>query len=158
MVDTKNFMLKTGVRTFEAASYLRRLGLDTVAVRRMFSTSAKDYAMKAEIVKSAVRVGSNMAVAKTYTSDRKMREIASQAADDMLNLENIVASVVVYPADGGTGFSARSIGTVNVQLIMERLGGGGHMTVAGAFIPGIGVDEGVKRAESAVKAYIEDTK
>ena len=158
VVDTKNFMLKTGVRTFEAASYLRRLGLDTVAVRRMFSTSAKDYAMKADIVKSAVMVSQNTAVAKTYTSDRKMRQIASAAADDMLNLENVAASVVVYPADGGTGFSARSIGTVNVQLIMERLGGGGHMTVAGAFIPGIGVDEGVKRAEAAVRAYIEDTK
>lgn len=158
ILDTKNFMLKTGVRTFEAASYLRRLGLDTVAVRRMFSTSSKNYAIKADIVKAAIMVNDNIAVAKTYTADRNMRQIASQAADDMLNLDNVTASVVVYPADGGTGFSSRSIGGVNVQLIMEKLGGGGHMTVAGAFISGIGVDEGTKRAETAIKAYLEETK
>ncbi|MBR0365764.1 MAG: phosphoesterase, partial [Clostridia bacterium] len=92
-----------------------------------------------------------------YTADRNMRQIASQAADDMLNIKGVVASVVVYPADGGTGFSARSIGTINVQLIMEKLGGGGHMTVAGAFARGIGVDEGVSRAEKAIRAYVEDT-
>lgn len=158
VLDTKNFMLKTGVRTYEAASYLRRLGLDTVAVRRMFSISAKDYAIKADIVKSAVMASNDIAVAKTYTEDRNMRQIASQAADDMLNLDNVTASVVVYPANGGTGFSARSIGNINVQLIMEKLGGGGHMTVAGAYIAGIAVDEGAKRAEEAVRAYIEDTK
>ncbi len=158
MLDTKNFMLKTGVRTFEAASYLRRFGLDTVAVRRMFCTSSEDYAKKAEIVRSAVMAGGGIAIAKTYTSDKNMRQIASQAADDMLNIKNVVASVVVYPADGGTGFSARSIGTLNVQLIMEKLGGGGHMTVSGAFIRDIGVDEGTKRAEQAVKSYLEDIK
>ena len=158
VLDTKNFMLKTGVRTYEAASYLRRLGLDTVAVRRLFSVSIKDYAMKSDIVRSAEMAGDNIAVAKTYTTDRNMRQIASQAADDMLNLENVAASVVVYPANGGTGFSARSIGSINVQLIMEKLGGGGHMTVAGAYIQGIDVDEGTERARAAVKAYIEDTK
>lgn len=158
ILDTKNFMLKTGVRTFEAASYLRRMGLDTVAVKRMFSTGKAEYAMKSDIVKSSRIVANEIAVANTYTSAKNMRQIASQAADDMLNIKNVVASVVVYPADGGTGFSARSIGTINVQLIMEKLGGGGHMTVAGAFIRGIGVDEGVKKAEEAIKAYVEDTK
>ncbi|MBR0365765.1 MAG: DHH family phosphoesterase, partial [Clostridia bacterium] len=146
ILDTKNFMLKTGVRTFEAASYLRRMGLDTVAVKRMFSTDKSEYAMKSDIVKSSTVVADEIAVGKTYTSDRNMRQIASQAADDMLNLENVAASVVVYPANGGTGFSARSIGSINVQLIMEKLGGGGHMTVAGAYIQGIDVDEGTERA------------
>lgn len=154
LLDTKNFMLKTGVRTFEAASYLRKMGLDTVAVRRMFSTSREAYAMKAEIVKSAEMASNSIAVAKTYTINRDMRQIASQAADDMLNINNVAASVVVYPADGGVGFCARSIGNLNVQLIMEKLGGGGHMTVAGAYIKGIGVDEGVNRAKEAVKAYL----
>lgn len=158
MLDTKNFMLKTGVRTFEAASYLRRLGLDTVEVKQMFATTRDEYVMKADIVKSAEFVTDNIAIAKTYAEHKNMRQIASQAADDMLNIKNIAASVVVYPTDGGTGFCARSVGTVNVQLIMEKLGGGGHMTVSGAFIRGIGVDEGVKRAEKAIHSYIEDTK
>ena len=158
LLDTKNFMLKTGVRTFEAASYLRKLGLDTVAVRRMFSTSPDEYAMKAEIVKSAVMASDDIAIAKTYTPYKNMRSLASQAADDMLNLTNVTASVVVYPADGGTGFSARSIGTINVQLLMEKLGGGGHMTVSGAFIKGIGIDEGVMRTRAAVKSYMDDLK
>ncbi|MCH5213182.1 MAG: DHH family phosphoesterase [Oscillospiraceae bacterium] len=156
LLDTKNFMLKTGVRTFEAASYLRKMGLDTVAVRRMFSTSRDAYAMKAEIVRSAEMAGNQIAVAKTYNTNKNMRQIASQAADDMLNLNDVAASVVVYPAEGGTGFCARSIGSLNVQLIMEKLGGGGHMTVSGAYIKGISVDEGVARAKEAVRAYLEE--
>ena len=158
LLDTKNFMLKTGVRTFEAASYLRKMGLDTVAVRRMFSTSREAYAMKADIVKSAEMASRQVAVAKTYTTNKNMRQIASQAADDMLNINNVAASVVVYPAEGGTGFCARSIGSLNVQLIMEKLGGGGHMTVSGAYIKGISVDEGVNRAKEAVRAYLEEIK
>lgn len=85
-----------------------------------------------------------------------MRMIASQAADEMLNLNNVSASVVVYPAEGGTSFSARSLGTVNVQLIMEKLGGGGHATVAGAYIKGIDVDEGIRRAGAAIRSYLAD--
>lgn len=153
IMDTKNFTLKTGVRTFEAASYLRRLGLDTVAVRRMFCTSREDFALKAELVTTAVMVTENCAVTKIDKPHPNMRVIASQAADELLNIENVTASVVVYAADGGVGFSARSIGTVNVQLIMEALGGGGHMTVSGAFIKNIDVDEGVRRAREAVLAY-----
>ncbi len=161
IMDTKNFTLKTGVRTFEAASYLRRLGLDTVAVRRMFSTSREDFAVRSELVNTAVLVTDNFAVTKTYKNHHNMRVIASQAADELLNIDNIAASVVVYPSEGGVGFSARSIGTINVQLIMEALGGGGHMTVSGAFIKNIDVDEGVRRVKDAVLSYlksIEDTK
>lgn len=157
VMDTKNFMLKTGVRTFEAASYLRRLGLDTVAVRRMFGTTKEDFALKAEIVNSSVMISENIALGRTYSSHRNIRMVASQAADEMLNLNNVRASVVVYPADGGTGFSARSIGTLNVQLIMEKLGGGGHATVSGAYIKGIGVEEGVRRAEAAITSYLSET-
>lgn len=158
LMDTKNFMLKTGVRTFEAASYLRKLGLDTMAVRRMFSTSKDLFALKAEIISTAEPAAEGIAIAKTNKSNKNMREIASQAADEMLNIDNNAASIVVYPADGGVGFSARSIGSVNVQLIMEKLGGGGHMTVSGAYMKGIGIDEGIRYAKSAVKSYLEETK
>ncbi|MGM9936600.1 MAG: DHH family phosphoesterase, partial [Candidatus Ornithomonoglobus sp.] len=158
IMDTKNFMLKTGARTFEAASYLRKMGLDTVAVRRMFCTTKEDYTLKAEIVNSSVMIAENIAIGKTYKSYKNIRMVASQAADEMLNLNNVMASVVVYPAEGGTGFSARSVGTMNVQIIMEKLGGGGHATVSGAYIKGIDVDEGIKRAGAAVRSYLADIK
>lgn len=155
LMDTKNFMLKTGVRTFEAASYLRKLGLDTVAVRRMFSSSISDYALKAQIVSNAELITKDIALSKTDRVHPNMRLIASQAADDMLNIENVAASIVVYQCENGIGFSARSLGGVNVQLIMENLGGGGHMTVSGAFMKDISLEEGVTRAKQAVKHYID---
>ena len=156
LMDTKNFMLKTGVRTFEAASYLRRLGLDTVAVRRMFGSDLEDYTKKSEIVSASHLINSEIAVSKTYQPHANIRMIASQAADEMLNLRNVKASVVVFPVDGGVGFSARSLGTINVQLIMESIGGGGHMTVAGATTMGISVDEGVESIENAILKYLNE--
>lgn len=158
LMDTKHFMLKTGVRTFEAASYLRRLGLNTVSVRRMFCTTREDYSIKSQIVNDANMAADRIAVSKTYKIYDNMRMVASLAADEMLNIDNIGASVVVYPAEGGVGFCARSIGDTNVQLIMEKLGGGGHMTVAGAYIKDISIDEGEKRACAAIKEYLEDIK
>lgn len=158
LMDTKNFILKTGVRTFEAASYLRKLGLDTVRVRKMFSTSIEDYAMKAEIVETARMAADGIAVAYTEISHRNIRVIASQAADDMLNLNDVSASVVVYPMNGGAGVSARSLGTINVQLITEKLGGGGHMTVSGAQLKGKSVPEGVRMVTDAIRVYAEESK
>lgn len=156
LMDTKNFMLKTGVRTFEAASYLRRLGLDTVAVRRMFSSELDDFVKKAEIVGGSELVKGEFAVSKTYTTHPNIRVISSQAADEMLSLRKVKASIVVFPIEGGVGVSARSIGTVNVQLIMESIGGGGHMTVAGATIMGVDVDEGVKQVKNAIEQYLSE--
>lgn len=158
LMDTKNFILKTGVRTFEAASYLRKLGLDTVEVRKMFSTSVEDYTMKSEIVETARIIEGNVAVAYTHRTHKNMRVIASQAADEMLNLNDIMASVVVYPANGGAGVCARSLGSINVQLITERLGGGGHMTVSGAQLKGASVDEGIRLVKEAVRAYLAESK
>lgn len=158
IMDTKNFMLKTGVRTFEAASYLRRLGLDTVAVRRMFSSELDDFTKKAEIVSESELMNGEFAISKTYETHPNIRMIASQAADEMLSLRRVTASVVVFPIDGGVGFSARSIGTVNVQLIMESIGGGGHMTVAGATIMGIDVTQGIETVKNAIKQYLNERK
>ena len=158
LMDTKNFILKTGVRTFEAASYLRKLGLDTVRVRKMFSTSIEDYAMKAEIVETARMAADGIAVAYTENSHRNIRVIASQAADDRLKLNDVSASVVVYPMNGGAGVSARSRGTINVQLITEKLGGGGHMTVSGAQLKGKSVPEGVRMVTDAIRVYAEESK
>lgn len=158
LMDTKNFMLKTGVRTFEAASFLRRMGLDTVAVRRMFGSELDDYTKRAAIVAESEILSCEFAVSKTYDMAPNMRVIASQAADEMLNLRKVKASVVVFPLEGGVGFCARSLGTVNVQIIMESLGGGGHMTVAGATIMGIDVDEGVHRIKQAIEEHLSERK
>ena len=156
LMDTKNFMLKTGVRTFEAASFLRRMGLDTVAVRRMFSNELDDYSKKSEIVTNSELVSEEIAISKTYETYANQRVIASQAADEMLNLRKVKASVVVFPIEGGVGYCARSLGTVNVQLIMESIGGGGHMTVAGATVMGIDVDEGVEKVRIAIKEHLSE--
>lgn len=157
LMDTKNFMLKTGVRTFEAASYLRRLGLNTAAVKKLFNIDKQDYDHKVDIVKTAVEITDHIAVAKTYNKYPNIKVIASQAADEMLNIGNIKASFVVYPLEDAAGVSARSLGDVNVQLIVEKLGGGGHMTVAGAQLKNTGIDDTVRLIEKAVKEYIKES-
>lgn len=159
LMDTKNFILKTGVRTFDAASYLRRLGLNTVDVKKLFNINKEDYDRKVEIVMTAEEFVPDIAVAKSYKKFPNIKVIASQAADEMLNINNIRASIVVYPSDNGSvGISARSIGDVNVQVIMEMLGGGGHMTVAGAQIKDISIDGAVEEVKKAVKRYISENK
>ena len=134
MLDTKNFVMKTGVRTFEAAAYLRRLGADTVEVRKLFSDSMEAYQKKARVVAGAeVYCGCAIAcISGPYDED--MRIVAPQAADELLGINDVVASFVAYETDKGISFSARSMGAMNVQLVMERLGGGGHLTMAGAQI------------------------
>lgn len=156
LMDTKNFILKTGVRTFEAASYLRRLGLNTIEVKKLFNINKEDYDHKVEIVKTAEEIVPNIAVAKCYERYPNIKVIASQAADEMLNINNIHASIVVYAADNGVGISARSIGDVNVQVLLEKLGGGGHTTVAGAQIKDITVDDAVMTVKETVKLYLND--
>ena len=158
LMDTKNFIIKTGARTFEAASYLKRQGLNTAEVKKRFNIKKEDYDHKVDIVKTAVEVVPEIAVAKAYDRIENIRVVASQAADEMLNLNNIRASFVVYPQDNGIGVCARSLGNVNVQLIMESLGGGGHMTVAGAQLKDISIEEAVYQVEIAIHEYLKENK
>ncbi len=161
LMDTKNFLVKTGVRTFEAASYLRHHGLNTVAVKRLFNVSIKDYSIKADIVKTARVVERNVAVAVTDRRGGNIRVIASQAADEMLNLVGVQGSFVLYPLeDGGVGISGRSYGDLNVQLILETFGGGGHLTVAGAQMYGKTINEVYDLLKQAIHDYFvnEDEK
>lgn len=151
LMDTKNFIVKTGVRTFEAASYLRRLGLNPMAVKKLFNVNKADYDHKVDIVKTAVIIEPHVALAICAEQYSNIRVIASQASDEMLNIGDISASIVIYKMDGGFGLCARSIGDINVQLIMEQLGGGGHATVAGAQIRGKDLDEVVNMVKKAVK-------
>ncbi len=156
LMDTKNFMLKTGVRTFDAASYLKRRGLNTVEVKQLFNIGKEDYDHKVDIVKTATEVAPNIAVANTHEKYINGKVIASQAADEMLNIDNIKASFVIFPADDSIGICARSLGDINVHLIMEKLGGGGHMTVAGAQISCPTIEEAEALLIQAINEHISD--
>lgn len=139
-LDTKNFVLKTGVRTFEAAAYLRKKGADTVEVKRMFSNSLDTYKTKYQLISQA-EIFHNCAIACADDSAEDIRVSAAQAADELLSIHSVQASFVLYNIDGEINISARSLGAVNVQVMMEELGGGGHNTMAGAQLPGIGLDQ-----------------
>ena len=157
-MDSKNFVTKTGIRTFEAASYLKRYGVNTMDVKKLFNLKFDDYVRRTEIIRHAEIWNTNMAVSVCSESFSNMRVISSQAADEMLNISGIKAAFVVYPSENGAAFSARSYGDINVQLIMEKLGGGGHMTVAGCQIKGISLDEARDMLKNAIKEYIEEVK
>ena len=131
MLDTKNFVLKTGVRTFEAAAYLRRRGADTVEVKRLFSNSIDTYKAKYQLVSSA-EIYNNCAIATADAGVPDVRIAAAQAADELLSIQGVTASFVMFPTGDSINISARSLGDVNVQILMEELGGGGHLTMAGA--------------------------
>ena len=131
MLDTKNFILHTGVRTFEAAAFLRRMGADTVAVRKLFASSMESYQERSRLV-SAAEVYRSCAISCTSGANIEgIRVVAPQAADDLLGISGVDASFVLYEQDGAINISARSMGAINVQLILEGMGGGGHQTMAG---------------------------
>jgi len=151
-VDTKNFYFKTGVRTFEAAAFLRRLGADTIDVKKMFSDDLVTYISRAEILKSA-KVENNIAIA-TCPPDIEDNVLAAQAADELLNITGIQTSFVLVKIEDEVFISGRSLGDINVQLILEELGGGGHMTIAGARLQAVSLEEAKAMLKSAIDKYL----
>lgn len=158
LLDTKNFILKTGERTFDAAAYLKRHGLDTVAVKRMFNVGKSDYRQRVAIVSTIENITDNIAVAVADEQYSNIRVVASQAADDMLNIEDVRASFVIYREDENVGISGRSFGDINVQLILETLGGGGHLTIAGVQLKNTTIEKAKEKLVDAVNKYMEDNK
>lgn len=140
MLDTKNFVMRTGVRTFEAAAYLRKIGADTIQVKTLFSNTISMYSMRAQIVAHA-ELYRNNAISAVKLQDKNVRVLASQAADELLSIQGVEASFVLYLEENGVGISARSMGNVNVQVIMEQLGGGGHQTMAATQLKGCTIQE-----------------
>jgi cyclic-di-AMP phosphodiesterase len=136
-VDTKSFSFRTGSRTFEAASFLRRSGADSMLIQRMLKEDLDEYIRKAEIIRHAEVFRDNIAIA-VYDSGKQLPQLLiAQAADTLLNMTGIKASFVIgLRTDGMVGISARSLGQINVQIVMERLGGGGHFTNAAAQMQG----------------------
>ena len=154
VLDTKNFTMKTGVRTFEAAAFLRRAGADTVEVKRLFQNDLTAYVGRADIVKTAKMYRGNLAIAAfNGTSDRAT---AAQAADELLNITKVQASFVLYKASDTIVISARSLGNINVQVILEKLGGGGHLVTAGAQLKDVDMDEALARLYEAIDSVLEN--
>lgn len=152
MLDTRNFVLRTGVRTFEAAAYLRSLGADTVSVKKLFAESLQLYRYKNDLVSSA-QVYNRAAIAASAVDYSANRAAASQAADDLLTVQGVVASFVVTQMGQQVNISARSFGECNVQLIMESLGGGGHLTMAATQMSDVTVDQAVEQLKNAIDTY-----
>jgi len=157
MIDTNNFMSKTGVRTFEAAAYLRRCGADVTRVRKLFRDDAVEYKTKADAVSQAEIYRTDYAISVCKSDELESPTIVgAQAANELLNIKGIKASFVLTEYQGKIYVSARSIDEVNVQVITERLGGGGHMTIAGCQFEGISVSEGINKIKRCLDEMLEE--
>lgn len=154
VLDTKNFTLRTGGRTFDAAAFLRRAGADTSDVKHLLQSDLKSALAKYSMVQKARIYKAGIAIAAPETADNKV--IAAQAADELLNISGIQASFVVYPLGDQINISARSLGDINVQVIVERMGGGGNKSTAGAQISGKTQREVVEELLKVIDKYLED--
>lgn len=152
MLDTRNFIMRTGVRTFEAAAYLKSCGADIISVKQLFTDDIEDYKMRNSIVSSA-DLYRECAIAIADIVDNDIRVISSQAADELLDITGVKASFVLYASDGLVNISARSMGKINVQLIMEALGGGGHQTMAAVQMEDISLTDAKVRLLSEIDKY-----
>lgn len=156
VVDTHNFEAKTGVRTFEAAAYLRRNGADVTRVRKLFREDAIEYIARADSVRRAEIYRKFYAI--SYCDNEKIENpniVAAQAANELLNINGIKASFVLTEYSGKIYISARSIDEVNVQLVMEKMGGGGHMTIAGAQVENASLEEVKEKLKNTLNEMIE---
>ena len=157
MIDTNNFMTKTGVRTFEAAAFLRRNGADVTRVRKLFRDDAAEYKAKADAVSQAEIYRKSYAISVCTAEDvASPTVVGAQAANELLNIKGIKASFILTPYNGIIYISARSIDEVNVQVIMERMGGGGHLNVAGAQMENGTIEEGIVTIKRTLDAMIAE--
>lgn len=154
-LDTKGFTFKTGVRTFEAASFLRRMGADTISIKQLFQDDMETFSAMAQVVSSA-KTKKGIAVSEVSDKIDNPALIAAQAADSLLNIKGVQASFVLSSADNNILISARSLGAVNVQIILEKLGGGGHPTISGARIKNASMQETREKLEDEIQKYLSE--
>ena len=157
MVDTKNFTFKTGVRTFEAAAYLRKYGVDIIRVKKWFQADLESYNVISEIIKSVEITNNTIAIA-VYDNeeDENANLICAKTADELLTISDITASFVIGKIGEKVFISGRSIGDINVQIILEKLGGGGHITLAGAQIEGLTLEEAKDELIIRINEYLTE--
>ena len=153
MLDTKNFTFKTGVRTFEAAAYLRKCGVDIIKVKKWFQSDLHTYQIISEIVSKSEIVNDSIAISTYENDDENANIIAAKAADELLTIGGITASFVLGKTGDKIYISGRSIGGINVQLILEKLGGGGHITLAGAQLENISMEDAKQELINRINEY-----
>ena len=156
MMDTKNFTFKTGVRTFEAAAYLRKCGVDIIRVKKWFQSDLSSFNKIAEIVKKAEIVNDSIAIASYNRKTKDASVICAKAADELLTISNITASFVLGNVGDKICISGRSIGDINVQIILEKLGGGGHITLAGAQLENMTMEEAKQELIIRINEYFTE--
>lgn len=156
MVDTKNFTFKTGVRTFEAAAYLRRCGVDIIKVKKWFQSDLETYNKIAEIVNKTEIVNETIGISIYNEEDKDANIICAKAADELLTISDITASFVIGKLGDKVCISGRSIGDINVQVILEKLGGGGHITLAGAQVEGMDTNEVKQELINRINEYFSE--
>ena len=157
MVDTKNFTFKTGVRTFEAAAYLRKYGVDIIKVKKWFQADLESYNTIADIVRNVEIIDDTIAISTYNEKNDDSNLICAKAADELLTISDITASFVMAKMSDKVCISGRSIGNINVQLILEKLGGGGHITLAGAQLEGVTLEEAKQELIEKINEYLSET-
>ena len=157
MVDTKNFTFKTGVRTFEAAAYLRKYGVDIIKVKKWFQADLESYNTIADIVRNVEIIDDTIAISTYNEENDDSNLICAKAADELLTISDITASFVMAKMSDKVCISGRSIGNINVQLILEKLGGGGHITLAGAQLEGVTLEEAKQELIEKINEYLSET-
>ncbi|MFL6559572.1 MAG: DHH family phosphoesterase, partial [Bacillus sp. (in: firmicutes)] len=159
IVDTKSFTLRTGSRTFDAASYLRAHGADTILVQKFLKEDVDTYIKRSKLIESVTFYRDGIAIAKGTANDFNDQVIIAQAADTLLTMDGVLASFVISErSEGVIGISARSLGNINVQVIMEALKGGGHLTNAATQLSGLSIAETESKLKLAIDEYFEGVK
>jgi c-di-AMP phosphodiesterase-like protein len=153
-LDTKSFNVRTGERTFEAAAYLRQLGAEPVEVKKLLQNDFQDTVAKYQIIKASRLYRQEIAISALNTGTSRV--LAAQAADELLNISGITASFVLYPDGDQVIISARSIGSANVQVILEALGGGGNAATAGAQVQNASVKDVLDQLVASIDRFYED--
>lgn len=153
MLDTKNFTFKTGVRTFEAAAYLRKAGVDIIKVKKWFQSDLETYQTISNIVSKSEIMNQNIAISIYEEDDPNSNIIVAKAADELLTIGGITASFVLGKTDEKVYISGRSIGDINVQIILEKLGGGGHITLAGAQLENMSIEDAKQELINRINEY-----
>ena len=156
MMDTKSFTFKTGVRTFEAAAYLRKCGVDIIKVKKWFQSDFDTYNKISNIIGKAEIVYDSIAISIYEEEDEDANIVCAKAADELLTISNITASFVLGKLDNKICISGRSIGDINVQVILEKLGGGGHITLAGAQVEGMDIYEVKQELMNRINEYFSE--
>ena len=156
MMDTKNFTFKTGVRTFEAAAYLRRCGVDIIKIKKWFQSDLESYNKISEIVRKSEIIRDTIAISSYESQEKDANLICAKAADELLTIGDITASFVLGTMGEKVCISGRSIGDINVQVILEKLGGGGHITLAGAQLEGKTIEEAKQELMKKIEEYFAE--